>query len=98
MAQPTITISAPPANTPIPCQASGTAFPSPGKTLTGMAYQIDSGPINPIQNYNPNGGNWSFGLTPMDCPVVGKTYLLTVYAGDSSGNVNHVTSTFTRTS
>src|SRR6516164_8641118 len=97
MAQPTITISAPRGNTPIPCQASGTASPSPGKTLTGMSCQIDSGPLIPIQNYNPNGGNWSCALTQMDCPVVGKTYLLTVYAGDSSGNFNHATSTFTRT-
>src|SRR5262245_57575767 len=98
MAQPTVNISAPTGNTPIPCQASGTAFPSPGKTLAGMAYQIDSGPTKPIQNYNPNGGNWFFGLTPMDCPVVGKTYLLTVYAGDNSGNLGHGTSVFTRTS
>jgi hypothetical protein len=98
MAQPTVNISAPGSSTAIACTASGNAAPSPGNTLSGMGYQIDSGPINGFQSFNPNGGLWSCGLTPNDCPVVGNTYLLTIYAGDSSGNFNNTSTTFTRTS
>jgi hypothetical protein len=61
-----------------------------------MAYQINAGPMNPIPVAIPNGGNWSFQLTPTDCPMVGILYQLTVYQGDSSGLIVTNVTQFTR--
>jgi hypothetical protein len=65
-----------------------------------MVYQIDSNPTNalPAADYTAAGGSWQFTLSTTDCPHVGTAYLLTVYAGDSSGNFNHDSISFTRTS
>jgi hypothetical protein len=98
MPQPTVSISTPTGNTAIPCTASGNAQPVSGDTLVAMGYQIDTGPINPISHFIPAGGAWSFTLTVTDCPVVGTNYLLTVYAGDSSGTFNTDSVNFVRTS
>ncbi len=98
MAQPTVSISTPSGNTAIPCTASGSAQPSAGNTLSGMAYQVDGGQMNPFTNFVPGGGAWSFQLTVSDCPTVGLCYQLTVYAGDTSGNFGTDSVTFTRTS
>jgi hypothetical protein len=63
-----------------------------------MAYQINTGPMNPITTYVPAGGAWSFQLQQTDCPVIGVQYLLTVYAGDTTGNFSNDSDTITRTS
>ncbi len=98
MAQPTVSISTPSGSTAIPCTASGTAAPSPGKTLVAMGYQINSGPIHPINNFTSGGGPWNFQLTQSDCPVIGANYLLTVYAGQDSGDFGTDAVNFTRSS
>jgi hypothetical protein len=98
MAQPTVSISAPSGNTAIPSTASGSAQPSAGNTLAGMAYQIDGGQMNPFTNFVPGGGAWSFQLTVADCMTIGQNYQLTVYAGDTSGNFASDSVNFTRTS
>lgn len=63
-----------------------------------MAYQVNGGPVNSFNTFNPNGGPWSCQLTGNDCPQVNTTYVLIIYVGDSSGNFNSTTATFTRTS
>jgi hypothetical protein len=100
VAQPTVTISSPTGNTAIPTGATGNASPSAGYQLSGMAYQIDSGSVNslPSTAYPAGGGVWNFQLQTSDCPTIGQQYLLTVYAGDTSGNFNTAAVTITRTS
>jgi hypothetical protein len=98
MAQPTVHIFLPSGTTAIPCLATGTAFPSPGHVLVGMAYQINNGPVNQFGTFIPSGGSWSFPLTTVDCPIVGANYLLTVYAGENSAEFGTDSVNFIRTS
>jgi hypothetical protein len=98
MAQPTVSISSPTGNTAVPCTASGSAQPSAGYTLQGMTYTIDSAPGGQITNFVAMGGSWSFTLSTTDCPTVGDSYLLTVYAGDDSGAFGMDSVQITRTS
>ena len=93
----TVSIAAPVGPVPMPCMASGTAFPSPGRTLTRMAYQINNGPLHPIGSYVPGGGMWNFQLTTADCPQPGP-YLLTVFAGDNGGDFTPCPGNFYRQS
>src|SRR5438128_1935237 len=84
MPQPTVSISTPAGNTAVPCAASGTAAPSEaGQTLAAMGYQIGTGSIKAFTSFLPGGDGWSLQLTLADCPTVGASYLLTVYAGES---------------
>jgi hypothetical protein len=66
--------------------ATGTVDSGPSR----MAYQIDSGRLNPIDISNldqTTGGVWTFTLTSDDCPDANYTwYSLVVYAYDSNGS------------
>jgi hypothetical protein len=98
MPQPTVGIANPAGTSAVPATAAGFAQPTAGNNLTGMAYKVNAGPLNAIGNFPPGGGGWSFALRVMDCPVIGATYLLTVFAGDSSGNFNTASVSFVRVS
>src|SRR5262245_2234806 len=98
MAQPTVGITNPTGSTALSCLATGFAQPTSGNALAGMGYQINTGPINSFGNFPPGGGSWSFTLTANDCPTVGATYLLTVYAGDTSGHFGTASVSFRRQS
>lgn len=98
MPQPAITITAPSGSTAIPCTATGTAYPSTGARLVGVAYQINLGPIRPVASFTPTGGTWSHTLTAFDCPTIGLNYLLTVYAGQDTGDIGSTSVNFTRSS
>lgn len=67
-------------------------------TTTHMAYQVDTGNVHAISNFNAATGTWNVPkLTASDCPTVGQTYTVTVYAYDGQGNTTPGASTFKRT-
>jgi hypothetical protein len=99
MPQPSVGIVNPVGATVIAVTATGFAQPTAGNSLAGMGYQINAGPIKSFGGFPPGGGSWTFLLTTSDCPTVGIGYVLTVYAGESpSGNFNHASVNFVRTS
>jgi len=91
----TVSIGTPVGSVGIPCMSTGVALPAPGRTLTGMSYQVNDGPVHPIGAYVPTGGPWSFQVTPMDCPQPGP-YSLTVFAGETGGGFGHDQKNFYR--
>jgi hypothetical protein len=88
---PTVTITAPTGGSiAIPFPATGTVTNVTGN-LQGVGYLVMPGPGNILSIPAGNilaiqgGFSWSFQLTAQDCPGVGGTYTLTVFAGDNSG-------------
>lgn len=78
---PSITINVPSSggSISVPSTASGSYQVTPGVTPV-LSYQTNAGNMRPITNFGS--GSWSADLTTMQCPIVGVSYLLTVYVGE----------------
>jgi hypothetical protein len=86
--KPTVSISYPAKSTPpprlnLPDTARGTASAPTADPITSMLYQTNDGP--PKAFMPASFANWTLPLTAADWPIVGATYMLTVYAFNHAG-------------
>ena len=100
----TVIIDNPAGTVPLPTTASGSASTDnmngqAAANITAVSYQINDGPILPVTTINPDPAappcpsvSWSQPLSTDDCPE--GIDLLTVYAGDDSGDFNAASSPF----
>jgi hypothetical protein len=80
----------------IPYTVNGTTTLSGGATsVVAMSYQMNNGTRKPIM---PPYGSFSFTISTTDCPTVGASYTLTVWADDNMGGTDHPSFNFTRSS
>ena len=95
---PSISVSSPSGAVAGIPSTQGSASTTDAGGVTGAAYQVNTGPMQMlVQGSGQPSVSWNQALTSSDCPDVGVTYTITIYAGDHTG-VNMCSTTFCRTS